>query len=183
MNFLRAAEFCSREYYVTTELMNLAQGGMTWTSSFRPMTSNRQPLPTTHRRCTSSDDSTTDPEARVRKFSDNGFRPGDNVNFASETQSRSIVGDQVTNAAKELAAGKDPYARKRGDTDEVANQFPRRNSPATITSEAVAPTILCSANDRQANLFTASESPAQEFCDVSSSLDLGRAPHPPRRSH
>lgn len=118
--------------------------------------------------------STTDPEARVMKFSDNGFRPGYNINFASDTQSSIIVGDQVTNAgtdhgqlgpmmdqieqrfgvipeellvdggcathaeittltrrgvkvfspvknaSKELAAGKDPYARKRGDTDEVA---------------------------------------------------------------
>ena len=35
--------------------------------------------------------STTDPEARVRKFSDKGFRPGYNVHFASDTQSRIIV--------------------------------------------------------------------------------------------
>jgi transposase len=119
--------------------------------------------------------STTDPEARIMKFSDNGFRPGYNVHFASDAQSSIIVGDQVTNAgtdhgqlgpmmdqieqrfgaipeellvdggcatqteittlaqrgvkvfspvknaAKELAAGKDPYARKRDDTDEVAD--------------------------------------------------------------
>ncbi len=41
--------------------------------------------------------STTDPDARTMKFSDGGFRPGYNVNFASDTQSSIIVGDQVTN--------------------------------------------------------------------------------------
>ena len=129
--------------------------------------------------------STTDPEARVMKFSDNGFRPGYNVNFASDTQSSIIVGDQVTNAgtdhgqlgpmmdqieqrfcvipeellvdggcatqteittlaqrgvkvfspvknaAKELAAGKDPYARKRDDTDEVADWRKRMGEVAS----------------------------------------------------
>lgn len=129
--------------------------------------------------------STTDPEARVMKFSDNGFRPGYNINFASDTQSSIIVGDQVTNAgtdhgqlgpmmdqveqrfgvipaellvdggcathaeittlaqrgvkvfspvknaAKELAAGKDPYARKRGDTDEVADWRKRMGEAAS----------------------------------------------------
>ena len=42
--------------------------------------------------------STTDPEARVMKFSDGGFRPGYNVQFATDTASGIIVGLEVTNA-------------------------------------------------------------------------------------
>jgi transposase len=118
--------------------------------------------------------STTDPEARVMQFSDGGYRPGYNVQFATDTASGVIVGVDVVNVggdaeqlspmldqlqqrhgqlpeealvdggfasvaaiddatgrgvtvyappkeeAKQLAAGKDPYARKRTDTDAMA---------------------------------------------------------------
>jgi hypothetical protein len=39
--------------------------------------------------------STTDPDARVMKFSDGGFRPGYNVQFATDVESRLIVGVAV----------------------------------------------------------------------------------------
>jgi hypothetical protein len=42
--------------------------------------------------------STTDPEARVMKFPDGGYRPGYNVQFSTDTQSGIIVGVDVTNA-------------------------------------------------------------------------------------
>jgi transposase len=118
--------------------------------------------------------STTDPEARVMKFPDGGYRPGYNVQFATDTESGVIVGVDVTNAGsdgeelppmldqlkerygqvppeemvdggfvtkkaieyaaehgctvyapikaeeKKRAAGKDPYARQKGDSDAVA---------------------------------------------------------------
>lgn len=41
--------------------------------------------------------STTDPEARVMKMADGGFRPAYNVQFSTATQSRLIVGVDVTN--------------------------------------------------------------------------------------
>jgi transposase len=41
--------------------------------------------------------STTDPEARVMKFPDGGYRPGYNVQFATDTASGVIVGVDVTN--------------------------------------------------------------------------------------
>ena len=41
--------------------------------------------------------STTDPEARVMKMGDGGFRPAYNVQFATDTESRLIVGVAVTN--------------------------------------------------------------------------------------
>jgi transposase len=45
--------------------------------------------------------STTDPEARVMKFSDGGYRPGYNVQFSTETQSQIIVGVDVTNVGND----------------------------------------------------------------------------------
>lgn len=41
--------------------------------------------------------STTDPEARVMKMGDGGFRPAYNVQYATDTDSRVIVGVSVTN--------------------------------------------------------------------------------------
>lgn len=41
--------------------------------------------------------STTDPEARVMKMADGGFRPAFNVHLATDTKSRVIVGVRVTN--------------------------------------------------------------------------------------
>jgi transposase len=118
--------------------------------------------------------STTDPEARTMKFPDGGYRPGYNVQFATDTHSGVIVGVDATNAGtdseqlppmldqlkeryervpnaalvdggfasidaideatergctvyapvkdkeKQEAAGKDPYARKKGDSDATA---------------------------------------------------------------
>jgi transposase len=118
--------------------------------------------------------STTDPDARVMKFPDGGYRPGYNVQFATDTESGVIVGVEVTNAGtdseelppmldqleeryervpnealvdggfasvkaieeadgrkctvyaplkdeeKQRAAGTDPHARKKGDSDAVA---------------------------------------------------------------
>jgi hypothetical protein len=41
--------------------------------------------------------STTDPEARTMKFADGGYRPGYNVQFATDTASGIIVGVEVVN--------------------------------------------------------------------------------------
>jgi transposase len=42
--------------------------------------------------------STTDPEARVMRMGDGGYRPAMNVQFASDTATRLVVGVEVTNA-------------------------------------------------------------------------------------
>jgi hypothetical protein len=46
--------------------------------------------------------STTDPEARVMKMGDGGYRPAYNVQFATATEGRAIVGVQVTNAGTDM---------------------------------------------------------------------------------
>ena len=47
--------------------------------------------------------STTDPEARVMKMADGGFRPAYNVEFATDVDSRVIVGVAVTNVGSDRA--------------------------------------------------------------------------------
>lgn len=46
--------------------------------------------------------STTDPEARVMKMGDGGFRPAYNMQFATDTKSSVIVGVRVTNAGTDM---------------------------------------------------------------------------------
>jgi transposase len=47
--------------------------------------------------------STTDPEARVMKMGDGGFRPAYNLQFATDTEARVIVGVEVTNEGTDKA--------------------------------------------------------------------------------
>ena len=61
--------------------------------------------------------STTDPEARVMKMADGGFRPAFNVQFAAETGHRLIVGVDVTNSGGDqphLEPMADQIARRYG---------------------------------------------------------------------
>ena len=53
------------------------------------------------RKVTEARASTTDPEARTMKFADGGYRPGYNVQFATDTESGVIVGVEVTNAGND----------------------------------------------------------------------------------
>jgi len=48
--------------------------------------------------------STTDPEARVMKMADGGFRPAFNVQLAQDTESRAIVGVAVNNVGSDQGA-------------------------------------------------------------------------------
>ena len=47
--------------------------------------------------------STTDPDARVMKMGDGGFRPAYNIEFATDVDSRVIVGVAVTNVGSDKA--------------------------------------------------------------------------------
>jgi transposase len=47
--------------------------------------------------------STTDPEARVMKMGDGGYRPAYNAQFATDTKNRVIVGVEVTNSGGDYA--------------------------------------------------------------------------------
>ena len=63
--------------------------------------------------------STTDPEARVMKMADGGFRPAYNVQFATDTESRIIVGVGASNAgtdSQQLEPMLDDIERRTGAT-------------------------------------------------------------------
>ena len=67
--------------------------------------------------------STTDPEARVMKMGDGGFRPAHNVQFATDTASQVITGVEVVNAGSD--AGQMPpmieqHQQRYGQTPEEA---------------------------------------------------------------
>jgi transposase len=59
--------------------------------------------------------STTDPEARVMKMGDGGYRPAYNAQFATDTASRVIVGVGVTNSGSDM-----------GQTDPMRAEIERR---------------------------------------------------------
>jgi transposase len=79
--------------------------------------------------------STTDPEARVMKMGDGGFRPAYNVQLATDTQTRVIVGVDVTNSGSDLGQmpprkeGIDPHQPKAGDSPPVAEWRQRMGTP------------------------------------------------------
>jgi transposase len=61
--------------------------------------------------------STTDPEARVMRMSDSGYRPAYNVQIAADAASRAIVGVDVTNCgsdANESASMREQIQRRTG---------------------------------------------------------------------
>lgn len=68
-------------------------------------------------RATETRASSTDPEARVMKMADGGFRPAYNVQLATDTESRIIVGVQVSNVgsdSRQLEPMLDEIERRTG---------------------------------------------------------------------
>jgi transposase len=65
--------------------------------------------------------STTDPEARVMKMADGGFRPAYNLQFATDTESRIIVGVEASNAgtdSQQMEPMLDEIERRTGKVPE-----------------------------------------------------------------
>lgn len=56
--------------------------------------------------------STTDPEARVMKMANGGFNPAVNVQLAVDTQSRAIIGVEVSNQGYDAAGGTEPMRQQ-----------------------------------------------------------------------
>ncbi len=65
--------------------------------------------------------STTDPEARVMKMGDGGYRPAYNAQFATDTSSRVIVGVGVTNSGSDMGQA-DPM---RADIERRTGEPPK----------------------------------------------------------
>ena len=67
--------------------------------------------------------STTDPQARVMKMGDGGFRPAYNVQFAADTKTRVIVGVGVTNSGSDHAQMPPMLQNIRKRTGEVPKEY------------------------------------------------------------
>lgn len=67
--------------------------------------------------------SSTDPESRVMKMADGGYRPAFNVQAATDTQSRVIVGVSVTNKGSDLGE----LAPMLGQIERRTNRLPREH--------------------------------------------------------
>jgi len=67
--------------------------------------------------------STTDPDARVMKMGDGGYRPAYNVHFATATEGRVIVGVQVTNAGTDMGQMRPMHAEIARRTGERPAEY------------------------------------------------------------
>jgi len=94
----RAAE--SREQRVNEALKQLTE--MEKNKKKKPAPKKDNESEKDHPKRTEPRASSTDPEARVMKMADGGFRPAYNVQFATTTDSQIIVGVDVTNSGSDL---------------------------------------------------------------------------------
>jgi hypothetical protein len=89
--------------------------------------------------------STTDPDARVMKLSDGGYRPAYNVQFATDVEGQVIVGVDVTNVGSDqhaLLPMLDQVQRRTGRTPtEVLVDGGYVNTASLITAAARAVTV------------------------------------------
>ena len=73
--------------------------------------------------------SSTDPEARVMKMADGGFRPAYNVQFATTTDSQVIVGVEVCNSGSDLGQ----LAPMLDQSNNATGKSPRSGSLTAVT--------------------------------------------------
>jgi len=67
--------------------------------------------------------STTDPEARVMKMADGGFRPAYNFQFAADTANRVIVGVEVSNVGSDMGQAPGMVQQMEGRLGRLPNDW------------------------------------------------------------
>ena len=96
--FLRAAE--EQKKRVTQALDQLAE--IEKQKNKKPLPKKENETEEQHKKRSEPRASSTDPEARVMKMADGGFRPAYNVQFATTTDTQLIVGVDVSNTGSDL---------------------------------------------------------------------------------
>jgi transposase len=102
--------------------------------------------------------STTDPEARVMHMPDGGFRPAYNVQLATDTESRVIVGVQVTNSGGDAG-------QVLPMLDEVERQTGKRPKELLVDGGFVNRDAIEEAAERGVKVFAPVPAPKQEGVD------------------
>jgi transposase len=90
--------------------------------------------------------STTDPDARVMKFPDGGYRPGYNVQFATDTESGVILGVEVTNAGND--GGQLPPM-----LDQLKERYERMASEALVDGDFATKNAIDQADKRGCTVY------------------------------
>jgi transposase len=91
--------------------------------------------------------STTDPEARVMKMADGGFRPAHNVEFATDTASQVITGVDVVNVGSDqgqMAPMVEQHQKRYGQAPEemlVDGGFAKKEDIEAVSAPAVGTTV------------------------------------------
>jgi hypothetical protein len=109
--------------------------------------------------------STTDPEARFLRMPDGGTRPASNVQLAVDTESRAIVGVEVTNAGSD--AGQDE---------------PMRAQVEDRTDAEVKEHLIDGGYVKLENIDQAAEADVTIFMPVPKPRQAGADPHQPKRT-
>src|SRR5512140_3800316 len=109
--------------------------------------------------------STSDPEARVMKMADGGFRPAHNVQFATDTASQVITGVDVVNVGSDLgqmAPMIEQHQQRYGQAPEemlVDGGFAKKEDIEAVSAPEIGTTV---------------------YAPVQKPKDLDRDPHTPR---
>jgi transposase len=90
--------------------------------------------------------STTDPDARVMKFPDGGYRPGYNVQFATDTESGVILGVEVTNAGND--GGELPPM-----LDQLKERYERTPNEALVDGDFATKNAIDQADERGCTVY------------------------------
>ena len=107
--------------------------------------------------------SSTDPEARVMKMGDGGFRPAYNVQFATDTESLVVVGVGVTNIGSDM-----------GQTDAMLKEIDRR------TRELPAELLVDGGFAKLESIENAAKQGVTVFAPVPAPREEGIDPHKPK---
>lgn len=108
--------------------------------------------------------STTDPEARVMKMGDGGFRPGFNVQLATDTQTQIITGVDVTNSG--------------GDQGKLA---PMVEQHQERYEERPKEMLVDGGFTKKEDIETVEQNGTTVYAPVQASKDPKRDPHTPRK--
>ena len=127
--------------------------------------------------------STTDPDARIMKMSEGGFRPAYNLQFATDTESRVIVGVQVSTSSSDngrLVPMLNEIERRTGRTPDqllADGGYVNRASIDEVTRRGaivIAP-VMASKNGRAATTPRAGDSLAVALWRVRMGTDAAKA--------
>lgn len=111
--------------------------------------------------------STTDPEARVMQFSDGGYRPGYNVEFATDTATGVIVGVEVTNAGSD-------QEQLAPMLDQLDARYGQRPKEALVDGGFASLTAIDSAAEHECTVYAPLKDEEQQRA-------AGKDPHAPKK--